>query len=169
MTVNELILINSDKVRRDSSLMAFYIEAFIEAFGYKPTCTGCTFSSDWNKLVRFVNGVGKTLTIEKKEVMSTFKLKKVRNVILAYKRNGVNVRKYDNLIDENFVNEYLTYGTDEQISERKKLFSVLPDALKGKEKAADAEKPKDIEVTETEAFTEPKVKKTRQSKKSKPA
>lgn len=141
MTVQQLILNNSDKVRRDSSLMAFYIECFIEAFGYKPTCTGCTFSTDWNKLVRFISK-GETITInQNKNIMSTFKLRKTTNTILFYKLNGRTFRKYDNKIDEAFAIAYLTHGTPEEIEQRKKLFAVLPGSANDIEVVENSEAP----------------------------
>ena len=130
MTVNELILIESHKVRRDSNLMFFYVEAFYKAFGYKPNCAGCSFSTDWQKLVKFINQQGKILTTENKSIMSTFKLKKIQNKIFAYKKDGQTFRRYDNHFDEAFVNQFLSNGTAEQIDERKKLFSILPEQLK---------------------------------------
>jgi len=134
MTVQQLILINGDKVRRDSNLMAFYIECFVDAFGYKPTCTGCTFSSDWNKLVRHINK-GNTVSIinQNKNTMSTFKLKKTTNTIYAYKLDGKVYRRYDNKFDEAFVIAFLTNGTDAEIEARKKLFAELPEGLNQKD------------------------------------
>lgn len=140
MTLQELILINSDKVRRNSDLMAFYIESFVSSFGYKPTCTGCSFSSDWAKLVRFVNTGEKPIFNNKNiKIMSTFKLKKTTNTILAYKLNGRTHRKYDNVMTEEFAIAYLTNGSEKEIVERKKLFAVLPDAFKSQKELKDAE------------------------------
>ena len=139
MTVTELILINSDKVRRDSSLMAFYIQYFIEAFGYKPVCTGCSFSSDWTKLVRYVTTGVKEINQRKNIMSNTFKLKKSTNTILRYEVEGKVIRKYDNLMTEEFAIGFLTNGSKEEIENRKKLFTVLPDAINGgkKEQAID--------------------------------
>lgn len=110
--------------------MAFYIESFIATFGYKPTCTGCSFSSDWRKLINFVNKTENLVTLQKsKNTMNTFKLKKVSNIILAYKKDGATFRKYDNLLNEDFALAYLTNGTEAEIEQRKKLFAVLPDGL----------------------------------------
>jgi len=131
MDVNDLILINSDKVRRDSNLMALYKKSFFDAFGYNPVCTGCTFSTDWNKLVKFVNSGNKVdVLISRNKIMSTFKLKKIQNKIFAYRKDGQTFRRYDNHFDEAFVNQFLSNGTEEQIQDRKKLFSVLPDSFK---------------------------------------
>jgi hypothetical protein len=166
MTIQELILLNSDKVRRDSSLMAFYIEAFVSTFNYKPTCTGCSFSSDWRKLVNFVNKNENLVTLQKsKNTMSTFKLKKVSNIILAYKKGGVTFRKYDNLLNEDFVIAYLTNGTEQEIEQRKKLFSVLPDALTSVNEVEVLEI--QTELNEIEDSQEVKVKKTRKPRKAK--
>lgn len=131
MDIQELILLNSDKVRRDSNLMAFYIEAFQSAFGHKPNCAGCTFNSDWNKLVKSINKGENLVNLQttNNKVMSTFKLKKTTNTILAYRKDKITYRKYDNLIDESFAIAYLTNGTESEIIERKKLFAVLPDAI----------------------------------------
>lgn len=136
MDVKELILLNSDKVRRDSNLMAFYIKSFMEAFGYKPNCAGCTFSSDWNKLVSFIKNDGKSLSLNlKSKVMeNTFRLKKIQNKIFAYRIGKTTYRSYDNLFNDDFVKAFLKHGTEEEIIERKKLFSVLP-----KERAEDPE------------------------------
>ena len=130
MTLDELILINSDKVRRDSSLMVFYKEAFLTTFGYNPTCTGCTFSSDWNKLVNFARS-GNIIEVgnSKTNIMQTFKLKKIQNIILAYRQSDQTFRKYDNLMDEDYAIAYLTNGSEEEITERKKIFEILPTSL----------------------------------------
>ncbi len=169
MTSQQLILINSDKVRRDSSLMAFYIECFIEAFGYKPTCTGCTFSSDWNKLVRFINK-GETVNAinQNKNTMNTFKLKKTENKIHAYKFDNKVYRKYDNKFDEAFAVGFLTNGTEAEITERKKLFAVLPDAFKNEIEVVETnnEETEGEEITEVEEIVkESKPKQKRKAKK----
>lgn len=172
MTLNELILINSDKVRRDSNLMAFYLKSFVEAFGYKPTCTGCTFASDWNKLVKFVSTGEKPITNHQKQnLMNTFKLKKTTNTILAYKLNGRTHRKYDNLLNEEFAVAYLTHGALEEIEQRKKLFAILPDAFKEKtysiaEEFIDENREKKTVLTEGVKLTE-KAKATRKPRTSK--
>lgn len=128
MDIKEFILINSDKVRRDSSLMAFYIESYYQIFGFKPSCAGCTFNSDWKKFVTAVNNGEKSVTLNTKQLImeTTFKLKKTNNEILAYKVGGRTYRKYDNKLTEEFAIAYLTHGTEEEIEQRKKRFSVLP-------------------------------------------
>lgn len=128
MDIKDLILLNSDKVRRDSSLMAFYIESFFTVFGYRPNCAGCSFSSDWNKLVSLVRNGEKyvTLNFKQNKMENTFKLKKIQNKIFAYRIDKKTFRSYDNNFTESFVRDFLTYGNDEEIAERKLLFSVLP-------------------------------------------
>lgn len=131
MDIQELILINSDKVRRDSNLMAFYIESFYTVFGTRPNCAGCTFSSDWKKFVSKVKNGGNLVTLKTKEIKmkNTFKLKKIQNKIFAYRIEKKTFRSYDNNFTEEFVKNFLTFGTPEEIEIRKQLFSVLPQDL----------------------------------------
>ena len=128
MDIQELILINSDKVRRDSNLMAFYIESFYTVFGTRPNCAGCTFSSDWKKFVSRVKNSENLVTLNTKQLKmkNTFKLKKIQNKIFAYRIEKKTFRSYDNNFTESFVKNFLTYGTPEEIEARKQLFSVLP-------------------------------------------
>lgn len=127
MTANEFIQLNSDKVRRDSSLMLFYIDLFYKTFDYKPNCAGCTFNSDFYKLKRALSKEKNVnLSLNKKVMEKTFKLKKVTNTILSFKKDKVTHRLYDTNLNEDFVVGYLTNGTEEEIAERKKLFSKLP-------------------------------------------
>ena len=127
MDSQEFILISSDKVRRDSSLMAFYVDLYFQTFGKKPQCAGCTFNSDFNRLKIALSGKKSVnLSLNKKEMENTYKLKKIAGRIIAFKKGKATHRLYDNNLNENFVIGYLTYGTDEEIAERKKLFSKLP-------------------------------------------
>ena len=153
MTIQELILIDSDKVRRDSSLMAFYIESFAALFGQKPVCAGCSFNSDWVRFKNKVSGSDKRININSKTMTNTFKLKKIQNKILHYKAEGRTFRSYDNTMSEQFVTGFLTNGTEAEIAERKKLFSVLPDAFKGKVKEV-KEPVKEVEPIEVEVENE---------------
>jgi hypothetical protein len=121
MTVNELILLDMSKVRRDSNLMHLYLNFFKETFKYLPNCAGCSFSTDWYKLVSFYSK--KEVTLQKQKVMSnTIKIKKAQGKILSYKQNGKTFRLYDNILNDDFINGYLSNGSEEEIAERKKLF-----------------------------------------------
>lgn len=127
MDSQEFIKLNSDKVRRDSSLMAFYIDLYFSTFNRKPNCVGCTFNSDFNKLKIALSGKNNVnLSVNKNKMENTFKLKKITGNILAFKKGKVTHRLYDNNLNETFVIDFLTNGTEEQIKERKKLFSKLP-------------------------------------------
>ena len=128
MDVNELIQLNSDKVRIDSNLMLFYVEAFFETFGYKPNCAGCTFNSDFIKLKTALHNKENVvnLTNKTKKMENTFKLKRIEGNILAYRKDKKTFRLYDNSLNEEFVIGFLTNGTAEEIEQRKKLFSKLP-------------------------------------------
>ena len=85
---------------------------------------------------------------------SDYKLKKIIHEIKYYHKDGKTHRLYDNLFDKypSFVNDYLTHGTKDEITERKALFSLLPEKFRPKEK----KEPTDV----------PKVVKTRKIKKA---
>src|SRR6478736_9243120 len=136
MTVNELILLDKRKVRRDSNLMSLYLLYFKETFKYAPNCAGCSFGSDWQKLVNFYSKkVEKKVTLQKENVMSTISIKRIQGKILAYKKDGRTFRQYDNILTDSFVKEYLSNGTKEEIEERKRLFN-FPDECNTKELSA---------------------------------
>lgn len=124
MTIEELILIDKHKVRRDSNLMHLYLEYFKETFNYLPNCVGCSFGSDWQKFVTYHSkSLKKTLTLQKVKIMSSITIKKVQGKILSYKKDGKTLRLYDNNLNDDFINGFLSNGTDEEIAERKKLFN----------------------------------------------
>jgi len=125
MTVNELILLDKRKVRRDSNLMSLYLQYFKETFKYAPNCAGCSFGSDWQKLVNFYSKkVEKKVTLQKENAMSTISIKRIQGKILSYKKDGRTFRQYDNILTDSFVKEYLSNGTKEEIAERRKLFNL---------------------------------------------
>lgn len=121
MTVNELILKNKQEVRRDSNLMSLYLKYFQEAFNRKPNCAGCTFASDWQKLVSFYSK--KSVTLQKEIPMKTITIKKIQGKILSYQKGGKTFRLYDNILNDAFIKEYISNGTESEIEQRKKLFN----------------------------------------------
>lgn len=167
MDVSKLILLNSDKVRRDSNLMAFYIETFQKTFGFAPKCSGCTFNSDWRKLVSHLNKGEKSLplTINKKTMENNFKLKKVQHKIFAYRVGKKTFRLYDNKFTNDFVKNFLTYGTEEEIEERKKLFSVLPEEEVSETQEPILEVAKEVVETEEKKDVDPVVEKPKRGRK----
>lgn len=120
MTVQELILLNKAEVRRNSNLMHLYLTYFKEAFGKTPNCASCSFGTDWQKLVSLYSE--KTVTLQKVNPMKTIKIKKVQGKILNYKKDGKTYRQYDNILTDEFIKEFITNGTEEEIAERKKMF-----------------------------------------------
>jgi len=138
MQVEELILINSDKVRRDSNLMSLYLKFFKEAYSYTPSCAGCSFNDDWIKFVSFYSKNTLTLPNKKIEIMKGITIKKTEGSILAYKIDGVTYRKYDTALTPEFIDGFLKNGTEEEITDRKKLFN-LP-----KEKTEKVQKTKSV-------------------------
>jgi hypothetical protein len=130
--VKDLLKKDSAEVRRNPDLMLFYVETFTKTFGYAPSCAGCTFTSDWRKLsLHFYrkddNNVVNLSTNNNSTIMKEFKFKIIENVILKYVKDGRTFRAYDNSAKLDFVLGFLTNGTDEELAERKKLFSVLPE------------------------------------------
>ena len=123
MTAKELIEIGMHKVRSDSNLMSLYLDYFKEAFKYMPSCAGCSFSDDWYKLVRhYSKNKKESLTLQKEKIMSKIEIKKVQAKILSYQKDGRTYRLYDNILTQEFIKEYLTYGTPEEIEKRRELF-----------------------------------------------
>lgn len=121
MTVNELILLDKAKVRRDSNLMHLYLEFFKEAFGRVPNCAGCSFATDWQKLVSLYSK--KSVTLQKVNPMKTITIKKIQGKILTYKKNGKTFRLYDNILNDSFIKEYIEFGVDGTKESRKKMFN----------------------------------------------
>lgn len=140
MTIQDLILIDKHKVRRDSNLMHLYIEFFQQTFHYLPNCAGCSFESDWNKLKSFYSK--KTSITQKPIAMSSkITIKKVQGKILTYRKNGKTFRLYDNILNDDFIKEYISNGTPEELAERKKLFNF---PVKSKKVDGDQKKPKTV-------------------------
>ena len=121
MTVNELILLDKAKVRRDSNLMHLYLEFFKEAFGRVPNCAGCSFGADWQKLV--LKYSKKSVTLQKGNPMKTIQIKKIQGKILTYRKDGKTFRQYDNILTDAFIKEYVSNGTEEENKERVKMFN----------------------------------------------
>src|SRR5690606_10060390 len=163
MEVKDLVKKSSQEVRGNSNLMAIYIKYFKEYFGHEPSCAGCTFANDFTRLKRVVLSGGsqeqKSRTKKQSKMETkTFKLKKVEGKILSYKKNGKTIHFYDNNMTEQLAVEYLTHGTPEQIEERKKLFSILPNALiktiEVKEEVVEAtEQPEEVVVISGKKYT----------------
>lgn len=150
MTADELILLDKRKVRGDSSLMSLYLEYFEDAFNKKPSCAGCSFASDWQRLVSFYSK--KTITLQKEKVMNTITIKKVQGKILSYKKDGKTYRQYDNILTDSFIKEYISNGSEEELIQRKKMFNFPVDPIDN----------------ESETFEEePKVKRGRKAKNGK--
>lgn len=129
MTINEFILLDKAKVRRDSNLMSLYLDFFKTAFGRLPNCAGCSFGTDWQKLVSLYSiKAEKKVTLQKGKIMNTITIKKIQGKILTYKKDGRTYRQYDNILTDSFIKEFISNGTEEEIKERVKMFN-FPDVL----------------------------------------
>ena len=125
-SIEDLIKAGKNQVRNNPDLMSAYITLFTEKFGRKPDCVGCTFSRDWERLINFSN-------LQNIQIMSdkTFRLKRPGE-IYSYdvdshvSKRKIRKRSYGNLMTEEFAENYLTHGTAQEISERKKQFAILP-------------------------------------------
>lgn len=151
MDVLDLIKMDGRKVRENSNLMSVYIETFFSIFGYKPNCAGCTFKNDFEKLKNAIL-IGKRPAQNNNimETNKTFKLKKTNGTILTYRLNKRPFRMYDNRLTEDFAVAFLTNGSKEEITERKRLFDVLPESLRPKEKTVKKEEVSENVITEEE-------------------
>lgn len=128
MEAAEFIKLNSHEVRNSPSLMAIYADFYFQVYGTKLNCNTCGFDS---KLRQLQNALKTTNVQPTNEIImeKTFQLRQVKGEILTYKNEGKTVRQYDNRMTEEFAINYLTFGTPEQIEERKKLFKKLPKAI----------------------------------------
>ena len=50
-------------------------------------------------------------------------IKRVQGKILTYQKDGKTYRLYDNILNDDFIKEYVSNGSPEEIAERKKLFN----------------------------------------------
>lgn len=134
MTAKEIINIGPGGVRNNSTYMTEYERLFKEQFGYKPECPTCGSVRDWNIFKAFANGEAFT---KPQIIMSNKTFELINNSIIYsydYEDKKLNrltrKRVYGNLMTEQFAEEYLTIGTEEQILLRKKQFRLLPDKFR---------------------------------------
>lgn len=134
MTIDEFILLDKAKVRRDSNLMHLYLDFFKDAFGRVPNCAGCSFGTDWQKLVSLYSNKGeKKVTLQKGKIMSKISIKKIQGKILAYRKNGKTYRQYDNILTDEFIKEFIVSGTEEENKERIKMFNFPVESIENKD------------------------------------
>lgn len=161
MTINEFILLDKHKVRRDSNLMHLYLEFFKESFGRVPSCAGCSFGTDWAKLVAKYSK--NYVTLQKAKTMSkSITIKKIQGKILSYKKEGKTYRLYDNILNDDFIKEYISNGTEEEIAERKKMFNFPSEDEIIEKMTESISTDLDKEIEKINTIEKPAVKKTRQ-------
>jgi hypothetical protein len=119
MTKEVLIAFGSSKVRNDSTLLSFYKEIFKEEFGYYPICAGCSFSTDWDKLIKSNN----IILTKNFEIMNPeFEIKDKQKIHTYTDAKGIKRRCSGYHFTIDFAIAYLTNGTEEEIELRKKDF-----------------------------------------------
>ena len=126
MTKEDLIKAGKNQVRNNPDLMSAYKKIFSQEFGREPDCAGCTFNRDWERLTNPSNSKNQEIMSDK-----TFRLKRTDIIYTYYLDNKKSGRKdtfrrYGNVMTEDFAENYLTHGTEQQIAERKKQFAILP-------------------------------------------
>lgn len=153
MTLQELINKGSSAIRGNNELMSLFIKYYKENFTDEPSCYSCSWNGTFNKLAQIVNHS----TINTRTMISqnkTFILKKgLKENMLSYKHLHRTYRLYIKDLNDNFVINFLTYGTEQEIEDRKKMFEKLPGFLESKE------------VKEVEQVEEVKEKKSRKKNK----
>lgn len=144
MTFSELISHNKAEVRNNSNLTLYFKEAYKTIFGSYPSCSSCSINNEFQKLITSI----KNSELAHQEIIlnskintmadnsKTFVLSPLFNdYMLSYTGKDKLVRrKFANKLTDEFVVEYLTNGTPEELEERKKKFKVLPEALRKEEK-----------------------------------
>lgn len=155
MTAQEIVKVGPGGVRNNSTNMAEYERLFKEQFGYKPECPTCGSVRDWNLFKAFANGESFT---KPQIIMSDKTFELINNAIIYsydYEDEKINrvIRKrvYGNLMTDQFAEEYLTNGSEDQIEERKKEFRLLP------EKFRDSVEEANVDVNDTEKLAELKA------------
>lgn len=134
MEAQDLIKHSARKVRHSKTLMPAYIELYTQAFSIAPrTCCG-GYNTDFKKFVDHVrhgqDARRKVLTPKNKN-MGQFKLKrKFLHKILTYRMDGRPFRVYGKLATNDFLAAFLTYGTKDQLENRKAMFEEIPKGWK---------------------------------------
>ena len=67
MTYGELILKSCSKIRNDSNLTSYFINAYKNVFGRVPTCSGCAINNELSNLIKHI----KTRKLQEQEIELT--------------------------------------------------------------------------------------------------
>lgn len=136
MTLKELTSLSPNRVRRDNHLMPLFTAMFKEAFLIEPrTCCG-GFKPDFKKLKRYAEGdtsakKNQIRTLKNNTMAREFKIKrKFLNKILTYRLDGRTFRVYGKLAGDQFLQDYLTYGSKEELEARRLQFDQIPESWK---------------------------------------
>lgn len=143
MTFGELIKNTKDRVRSDSNLTLYFIAGYQYLFSIKPTCAGCSINKELDKFKREVikrDLLDTEILINEKNIpmdnSKTF-LKSANlteNMLVFTDKDGIKRRKFVNKLNDDFVIGYLTFGSEQELIERKKKFKVLPIAMREEKK-----------------------------------
>lgn len=118
------ILKNSaSTIRNNPDLMKEFLELYSMHFGKLQGCTPCSFNRYYNNLKsKLLNNLNNN---KEGEIMG-YVLKKKTGEILWYIKDKLKYRRADTRASQEFLKEYLTHGTKEEIEDRKKRFKSIP-------------------------------------------
>lgn len=139
--------------------MSLFISYYRQTFADEPSCYGCAWNATFKRLARTIGVEEKYINTANGRIlkMKTFELKKgLSNDIIVYKVGKLPHKIYLKDATDAFMLEFLTHGSDEEISKRKEMFVKFPDGF---------EKLSDVVETEEPEQTEVKEKKTRKKNK----
>lgn len=158
MIYKDFLNINRDQIRSTPSVMAYFIQAYTDVLGREPSCSGCSLNNEFDSFLsalRSYNNIdNEILLTEKNQKMKenktgkTFILNPVKEIPMFtyYDKKGNAIRKYNNRLTDEFVEGFLTNGTEEEIKFRLTLFKKLPDSM--------IEEPKEIITDKVEKVEE---------------
>jgi len=150
MDVKDLLNLGSGEIRKSEKYINLFTDFFEKAFGYRPNCRGCSFKSDFNKLK---NHIFRTQIINNLQMENHEINRRQRSVIHTYVDDkGKAQRSYGKNMTDEFAENFLSKGTKEQLSERRKLFVTLPKGKKNADPVSEV-KPPDSPTPEVPAET----------------
>ncbi|TWP27084.1 hypothetical protein ETU09_08160 [Apibacter muscae] len=173
MTREELIHIGKQKVRNNESLLLAYIDLFEKQFGYKPNCMSCSFNSDWDLFVKSTKNNNSSYLKMKNNKYKINRL--LSQKIFTYIKDRRTYRIYGNQMTDEFAENYLKYGTEQELEDRKKEFETLVETEKPEEDSNEKEistkktkvEDKKVEDLNLDSITVNKIKKEVENKEEK--
>jgi len=123
MKIKEILQLGAERIRMNPLYLKLFLSEFEKAFNFKPSCTGCNFKSNFNKLNSYINKNNLKLGI-----MKNYKLDRRQNSIIHtyIGDNGKAHRSYGRNMTDDFAENYLSKGTKKELELRKEFFVKIP-------------------------------------------